>query len=526
MTRIEINLPAHLDYPPEVPKISAPPPIPTLPQVPSTPSRGWGWLFGIAAGILLVFTGMMVLFYGALRDYEDIAGKPWSSAFILFEIPDNLPVLEQYPVQVRRVHRPNPLEDDITLKLLEKVVSWERFDQPLRLSDPELLIALDLTAEKLTPLLASGRLPEPGKPEVLAGSLARDEGFWVDDVEFTVTGRLADSVSGFLFSYMLPHSSEFAHLFPDEPQTATGLLVVFNDPLMAVDYLPQNPHLAGQEPEVIADTESDKEPAAQNIDTVSAAAEESLVLPAYAGGMLLSQKLVTRISIFGLLLTALGGTLGFFSLFRILHSIRYRLLFGILDMMVARPVLYWGIHVVFYGVFFFSMLESINNPLLTYRITQYIQAVFSEGGLGYIGAAYASGDVIHAAWATFYNNYIEQTLGLTFLISLFPIPFGLLKNLMSFSLVGGALAPLWAGTSQAYILHSITMILELQSYIIACFAITAWPLHLIKGLWMGQFLAYIKSGLIMLFTAAMLTGAMLGVAALYEAFTLIHLMGS
>jgi hypothetical protein len=46
-----------------------------------------------------------------------------------------------------------------------------------------------------------------------------------------------------------------------------------------------------------------------------------------------------------------------------------------------------------------------------------------------------------------------------------------------------------------------------------------------KGLWVGQPLAYMKSGLVMLFTAAVLTGIMLAIAAFYEAFTLIYLMG-
>lgn len=511
MTKIEIYLPEHLEH-------SA--------SLTAMQTRPWVWLYGVLAGMFIVFVGMAAIFGVAVWDFTLIADKPWKSAFIFFEIPPDLPNLESYPVKARMVHRREPLEDDITLKLLEKVVSGERFDKPLRLSDPELVVALELPEEKIIPLLASGRLPEPGKPEVLAGSLARDESFQVDDVEFTVTGRLADSVSGFLFSYMLPHISGFEHLFPEDPKTANGLLVIFDDPLLASEFLPENPHLAKNNAD--AGTES-REPVI-NDDVQEPTAEETeknevLIVPPFVGGTLRAHPAISLASIFGLFLAALGGVVFHYSLFRWLHGIHYRPVFAILDMIVTRPVLYWATHLLFYGVFFMAMYESIANPLLSYRISQYIQAVFSEGGLGYIGAAYASGDVVHAAWATFYNNYIEQTLGFTFLISLFPIPLGVIKNLMSFALVGGALAPLWVGASQAYVLHSITMVLELQAYIIACFAVMAWPLHLLKGLWIWQPFNYIKSGLVMLFAAALLTGVMLGIAAFYEAYTLIYLMG-
>ena len=437
---------------------------------------------------------------------------------ILFDIPDDMPTLENYPIKARRVEREIPLEDDLAFTLLETAVGWDRFDQPVRLSDPELLIAIDVPREIQEELLDSGRLPEPGQPEVLAGSLARNADFEIDGIKFKVTGRLAASVSGFLFSYMLPNPHGFDNLFPGGPQTASGLLVVPGDILIDRGILPENPYL----------TNVEQEPEEESTETAAIAAEEddenAIAVPAFTGGMLLCTVVVSKVCIFGMLLAALGGVVAYYFLFRLLHSHRYRIFFPFFDMIVARPKLYWTMHILLYGVFFFSIYTSINNPLLTYRISQYIQAVFSQGDLDYIGDAYASGDILRAAGATFYNNYIEQTLVFTFLISLFPIPLGLLKNMASFSLVGSALAPLWSGTSQAYVLHSITMVLELQAYILACFAITAWPLHLIRGVRNGQTLVHIKSGLAMLLWAALLTGIMLEIAALYEAFTLINLM--
>lgn len=483
---------------------------------------GWKWLPGILAGIAIVIMGMATMLAAGIVDIQSVLNQPWNMTFILFEVPDDLPTVESYPVHVRLVSRDEPLEGDVTLQLLEQWTHWERFEDRPRLTDPELLIALDLPDATTESLLASGRLPEPGKPEVLAGSLARDNPFYIDDVQFHVVGRLADSVSGFLFAYLLPHGADFEELFICPDNAADGLLVVSGDALLEAGVLPEHPFETAASVTSPAETDLDDndddegEPEAQERDT--------LILPPYMGGTLRAQPSVVRLTMLGLLLAAFGGAVAHYFLFRMLRDRGYRPIQAILDEIALRPGLFIGMHIFLYGLFFLAMYTSINNPLVTYRITQYIEAVFSEGGLGYIGAAYASGDVTMAAWTTFYNNYIEQTLGLTFLISLIPVPLGLVKNMLSFLLVGGAMAPLWVGAAQAYVLHCITMVLELQGYIVACFAITVWPLHLFRGAWTGRLAAATKSGLIMLGSAAILTAAMLGIAAVYEAFTLIRLL--
>jgi hypothetical protein len=95
---------------------------------------------------------------------------------------------------------------------------------------------------------------------------------------------------------------------------------------------------------------------------------------------------------------------------------------------------------------------------------------------------------------------------------------------LSFLLIGGAMAPAWSGSAAMLMLHSITMVLELEAYILACFAITAWPLTLLAGIWSRQFLDSLKRGVLMLLSAMVVTGVLLAVAALYEALTLIHLL--
>ncbi|HDP36029.1 MAG TPA: hypothetical protein ENN29_13075 [Candidatus Hydrogenedentes bacterium] len=491
-------------------------------------TRGWQWLPGVVAGVTLVFAGMLMTFVSAIMDAHSVFDKPWNTAFILFEVPDSLPPVDSRPVWARRVSRTGPLKEDAALKLLEVIVNWERFEQPVRLSEPELLIGLDLPESEQSKLLASGRLPTPGASEVLAGSLAREESFGVDGIQFSVVGRLHDTVSGFLFAYMLPHASDFKGLFAADANAVQGLLVINGGVLLDAGLLPEKIRRPGSSENIVVVDDVASLPAASGVAAgepeEGEPKEAPLTLPAYTGGLLVTHPGVAVTAIMGLMIAALGGAIAHYYLFRLLLARRYRPLYAILSEINKRSGLFICLHIVMYSVFFYSMYAAIRNPLITYRITQYIEAVFSHGGLGYIGEAYASGDVVRAAWMTFYNNYIEQTLGLTFLISLFPVPFGFIKNLLSFALVGGALAPLWVGASQAYVLHVITMVLELQSYIIACFAIIAWPLHLFQGIRLGRGFASVKSGLLMLFSAAILTGAMLGVAAFYEAFTLIHLM--
>ncbi len=480
----------------------------------------------MAFGLIIIFLGVLTLFTAAVIDIVSVQNKPWNTTFILFEIPDKLPDTIMYPVQVRRVSRPEPLDSDLALALLGRMAGWERFEHGLDLEAPEIVIALDLPEQALRPLLASGRLPRPGHAEVLAGPLAREASFYIDNVEFEVVGALQNTVSGFVFAYMMPHMSDFEWLFTEARNTVEGILVVAGETLLEAGVLGEFkrfsiPQEAAQTSEPLLD-----EDAANEEESPEAAdEEEALVLPPYLGGMMPAIRGVVYLAAFGLILVAWGGALFHFGLFkRLKQTGRFRWLQPVFEEVVARPRLFWAMHLLLYGAFFLSMHAAINSPLLTWRVTQYIEAVFSHGGLSYVGEAYASGNVNMAAWATFYNNYIEQTLGLTFLISVFPVPIGILKTLLSFILVGGAMAPMWVGAAQGYVIHSITMALELQAYIIACFAIAAWMLYLFRAFTSRQFKQSLIQGAGLLLSAALLTGVMLIIAAYYEAFTLINLI--
>ncbi len=468
---------------------------------------------GVCVGVCLVVAGVLTLWLAAAADTVALSGEPWKDALIFIHIPKDLSAAETLPVRVRLVERVAPLESDTELQLMGELVQWNRFENMVRLSDPEWVIALDLPEHKLRALLESGRLPEPGQPEVLAGDLARSEEFQVDGITFKVVGTLKRSVSVFLFSYLLPYSSDFANLFTPERGAREGVLVEEGRWLIDDNLLPE----LYSEPE--GDTEEEDEGVLEEGEEVR---DQSLVLPNYLGGIMRAPGVVTLQALVGMILIAFGGACFHFYLFKRLHAGKGVFTRPFLAEVLKRPKLFWGMNFFFYGIFFWTMWTAINNPLLAYRTKLYIELVFSKGGLGHIGAAYDSGIIAHAAWMTFYNNFIEQTLGFTFLVSLIPIPLGLIKNLLSFMLVGGAMSPLWVGAAETLTMHSLTMALELEAYILACFAITAWPLTLLAGLWSRQFKAALKSGALMLLSAMLVTGVMLAIAALYEALTLIH----
>jgi hypothetical protein len=71
--------------------------------------------------------------------------------------------------------------------------------------------------------------------------------------------------------------------------------------------------------------------------------------------------------------------------------------------------------------------------------------------------------------------------------------------------------------------HSITMVLELEAYVIASFAISVLPIRVLRGLIAGNVVEEYRHGMSVVGSGTVLVGAMLALAALYEAATIILL---
>jgi hypothetical protein len=436
--------------------------------------------------ISLILAGMIVLgLVGGAEDRWSLE-QPWSEAVIAADTSAGLSGIPEgaFPAYVRGVSRVAPTPVDELLDTLHELAQKEGLDLPL--NAPERVIAVAVDPQQFAPLLEAGRLPAPGSAEVLAGDLARSEPFELDGERFEVVGQLKRGVSGLVFAYLAAYSPEIAPHFTAAAGATQGWL----------------------HPEGLSQLKTllpDHGPASEDV----------------LGGQTRVPAWCTLSAMLGLLLVAWGGAAVYARLFRCLSDPPTPVLGPVLQETVRRRRLFRGVHVALYGVFFSFMVAGAEFPLLNYRLTEYMRGVFAEGGLSYIGDAYASQNILDAALATYYNNYVVQTLGYTFLISLPPLALGVFKTAASFALVGFAMTPIWAGAATGYMFHSLTMALELEAYILASFVVLVWPLRLWRAVTGGAFGREVFTGLRILLGGAIVTGVMLAAAALYEAVTLI-----
>lgn len=442
------------------------------------------------AGLAVLFAGMALIALAALLEERALDGLPWR--FAVYS-PDGAALWDgAIPLRAREVPRANLRMSETATDVLERVRArpdGRELVETLGLEQMERVLMLPLGEDLAQSLISAGRAPVPGKPEVLAGALTRFDAFEMDGVTFTVVGRLHPSTSGMLFTYLLPESEAMAALFGDETGATRGWL----DP-------------EGLTRDIPAEFEELPEIEATLVGR-GARAPDSAAWSAFAG----------------LALVAVGGAWAQIRLLERLARGRH-VLAPVAREFGARPALLWGMHLLLYGAFFLAMYGAFVRPLANLRVMQAIQSVFTEGPLTYVGDAYASGNILHATLATFNNNYIVQTCGFTLLPSLAIPFFGVVKNLLSFTLVGFGMAPLWVGSIGYYTFHCITLTLELEAYVIASFAVSVLPVRCAQGLFRGRFACEYVAGMRTIASAALLAGVLLAVAALYEAATLILLL--
>lgn len=431
----------------------------------------------------LVVCGLLMLVYAAHLDARDMEDAPWGGTLLCPE--GDAPWEGTIPIRVRWLPLINyPMRERVYTRLRDSLPRNEL--RALGLEHTELLIVADLPVEELRPLLASGRLPQPGRPEVLAGAFAQATEIHADDGDFLVVGRLKRNVAGLATAYLMPADEIWDPLF--ERTTTRGWLDP--DGITKIRKLP-DPRAFVKRNELIAG------PAASgpNVALLSLAALTFIA----AGGAGLHRAVFARLARRG------SGVLG--------PALR-----GLGD----HPALVGRLHRFFYGVFFFAMVAALLLPQMNALVLDYITHAFSEGSLGYVGRAYQSGNVLAAAAATWVNNFLLQTVVLTVLVSFIVPCVGLLKTLASFALVGFGMAPIWSGMASSYTFHSITMTLELEAYIYACAAVVIFWMQ-IGAAARRRSLAPAKDGLRVIASGTLLAGIMLAVAGLYEAATLILL---
>jgi hypothetical protein len=434
-----------------------------------------------------------------------LADAPWSGALVVVEPP-----FEAGSAGVSARMRQAPASAYPPSAFAEAMQAAPPGDEALDLAAlfdaTEPVLFVELPPDAFSPLLASGRLPVAGAPELLAGPHSQLTEIPLGDRVYRVVGRLHPTVSVGHFAYLLPAHADLAADFGAE---AGGVPAVL---------LPEGrAALAG----------------------LMAGVDATERMPQLLGHRYPTRRAFAWATWLGLALMALGGLQGVLAWFsRWARGARW---FGALYReALARPGLFLGMHAFLYGLLFLAMAQGMSQPLLQHQLGRMVEAMFAYGGLSYIGEAYASGNILWAAVTTWWNNYVVQTLGLTFFTPfalwgmgalpwlglaplLWPLPLGVLKTAASFGLVGLVMAPSHAHTASGYWYHGVTMVLELEAYIVACFVVAAWPLVLAGGVLRGETARGATAALRLLGAGVGFTGVLLAVAGLYEAVTLILL---
>lgn len=481
---------------------------------------------GLSLPAALFGAAVLLLALAAVVEGRLLAREPWAAGGVFLDgvMP---PPPDALAVRARIVSREQPLPGDRELRLLHDwAVDADTVPQ-FRADTPELAVAVALPREELAPLLASGRLPEPGAAEALAGDLARDAPFSLAGRPFTVVGRLRRNVSGFVFSYLILDDPALDDAFPDDGATVEGWAHP-RGMTMAME-VPEEEYGDGEAPGVDDARQTEGlDGASVQEDTPGEAEDPAAGVPAWQGGETRTAPLVAWAGFLGLLLAVLSAWMAHTRLCRrwaatLPEGHFFRPLFG---EVAARPRLWTGMHAVLYALLFAAMLLVMSRPLLAHRFSAYIIAVFSEGGLEHVGRAYASENVLEAAWFTWKNNFLEGTVLNTVLLSLFPLALGVVKNAFTFLLVGAGMAPVWVGRSGTYAFHVVTMVLELEIYALASFAVTVWAFRVFAFLRKPEAasLPGLGAGVQVLGGTILYAGLVLAAAAFYEAVTLIGTM--
>ncbi len=397
------------------------------------------------------------------------------------------------PIGVRHVPMSEFPTISDTLESLRESVSptqareYEAIFQSMGIEKTEVVICANLDTETFESLLASGRLPEPGEPEVLSGIYTRLDSFTLDDQQFEVVGRITSSAAGLHFAYLLPRDDSMESAFFTHPDATVGWLDLdARDEIQTLD------------------------PSQGELKNLNLASNQIPAKPAIAIASML-----------GLTLVAFFGMLAHLSTFRILHSGRCGPLRPALRVFLQHSKLVLGMHVLLYGTFFGMMIFSYTRPVAQMWTNNFIVSQFEQGSVAHIGEAYASGSIPRAAWATFFNNFVLQTLLMTVLVSLLLPMIGILKTMLSFSLVGFGMVPSWAGMTGLYTFHSITLTLEFEAYIFACICVAYFWGNLVVGAINKDFSEHFRRSSYTLLSGTLLAGIMLAFAGIYEAVTLI-----
>ena len=172
-------------------------------------------------------------------------------------------------------------------------------------------------------------------------------------------------------------------------------------------------------------------------------------------------------------------------------------------------------------------VQAFLDPGGQKEIVFWFQSQFAGGGwpLGTAAWAYGTGNIFLAALITFAVNFLQGTVLVLTLPSLIPVGSAFVIGAFRNQVLGLALAPTEMLSGQAMAPHLLTVLIELQGYMLAAFAAVLLPLALLKPQRFGlasRLEAFKKFALWQLRVLPLIAAVLL-IAAVYEALELIVL---
>jgi hypothetical protein len=157
-------------------------------------------------------------------------------------------------------------------------------------------------------------------------------------------------------------------------------------------------------------------------------------------------------------------------------------LYDTCSLMVKHGRLYALTVGIFMLFWLYGMIISFVDPGGQEKLVQMISAQLagSSWPLGFAGQAYSGGNVLYAAVATFTVNFFWGTFVVLTVFSLVPLGTAFIINALRGQMIGLALAPAKFFFGQSLTLHLLTIVVELQAYLIAGFVSVLLPLALLK----------------------------------------------
>jgi hypothetical protein len=373
--------------------------------------------------------------------------------------------------------------------------------------------------------LQSGRLPQAGRNEILAGAkIEPRETLIVGGKSLKVVGVLKPDLALFADSYLVPPEAI--------PTDATNSLFPTAVPSVLHAWL------------VRASSEALRD------DKFRKALEESFPPKKYAW-ITPQDRLEPRtyyLYLSGLAILLLGGSGALIGLFRWLADkvaepvvalsqdtgdpairkvgagqVTLAFFAAPLLEMKARPRLVWGVHLVYFGIVIAGSLIIYDladaQLVLLGKVREALTT--KSNPLGVAGEAYLSGNIPRAAAVTFVINFLLGSLAMITLPSILLPGSGVIVAGLRATAWGLILAPVMQSLAYGMLPHSVTMLLEGEGYILATVFGLLIPIHIVRSSLGGNPLTRFGRAILLNLKANFWIALVLAVAAIYEATEVI-----